>query len=295
MSFYQNKYLKYKMKYLDLKQSGGNLDGLTNDLKSLSPMNLDPNTIINIVGQHINDIIESIPLEKRKDILFIYLKIKNLLYHKKYEALNKIFADINYNSDIIPQLLIKVTTLHGGDVTLTNYNPDQTCMVCLDPFAQLYSHIPHGSSVNSIPDPHLICTKCLTILHNTGYTMCPLKCGVSINIDGTPIIRRPPIIRQAVQDINDNDRVVAQYEEPDILRSLFDGLNHIAPSTRRYTDPLLRVRQNVYENDRQIDRVVTGAVQAVTDRIIQHVNTSDITPSLLLVSLIYMINTYVTR
>ena len=51
MNIYQNKYLKYKMKYLDLKQSGGNLDGLINDLKSLSHMNLDPNTIVNIVGR----------------------------------------------------------------------------------------------------------------------------------------------------------------------------------------------------------------------------------------------------
>ena len=169
-------------------------------------------------------------------------------------------------------------------------------MVCLDSFTQLYSHQPHGSSIDSNPTPHLICTTCLTRLHNSGYTMCPLKCGASINIDGAPIIRRPLLRRQFVEDNpNRGEVAVARIEEPDILRSLFDGLNYIAPSTGRYTEPLLRAREVVIENDRQIGIAVLGGLETVANRVIHHVTTSELTPTLLLICLIYMINSYITR
>jgi len=198
MSF-QDKYLKYKLKYLSLKQHGGQFENtniLYERIKSIPipSESSDKNKYI----ENINKIIINFEYKleffqeiskikggdkKLADAINIITNIRHISKNKKFDTLKKIFYDIKITDNLINDILSKMNDLRkinqlGGAFELTHYTEVKECCICFKEGNDFYTH----PIVPSTADPHIFCIDCGRALFRTHQRECPI-CREPFNSD----------------------------------------------------------------------------------------------------------------
>jgi len=200
MSF-QDKYLKYKLKYLNLKQHGGQYENTNILFERINSIHLPSESSEYSKKNYIENIIKIIinfenklgffqeisKIEggdkKLNDAINIITNIRHILKNKKIDTLKKIFSDIKITDNLINDILSKINDLRkinqlGGAFELTHYTETKECCICFKEGNDFYTH----PIVPSTADPHIFCIDCGRALIRTHQRECPI-CREPFNID----------------------------------------------------------------------------------------------------------------